>query len=558
MKKQNKHLLFLVFLTLLGIFFHFYNLNWGAPWYFHPDERNIATAVSQLNFPSQMNPHFFAYGSLPIYTIFFTALLGHFFAHLQLTAFHTNVRFEEAIVISRAYSALFATVLIPMLYILGKRIKDRNAGMFAALLGTFSVGMIQYAHYGTFELWLTFFIVCLFWHCLNVLNRGKLGDLILTALIFGVLVAIKVSSLALLPLPIFAIVFHQKQLYTKHVALRKRLEGSGIVLLKFIFFLFLAFLVYLPTNPYVLFDQKDFISSMSYESNVGFGTTHVFYTGGFFDTIPLLYQLLHVYPFLLNPLIAILFVMALCYLSYLTFKQKQPAYFLLILFYLFLFISQSILFVKWTRYLLPTLPFIYLIVALTFSAVIPKKEIANRLQTKLSYAIPFGIVLGVCMLFASSYFKTAFINPDSRIQALVFAKDHMPSNTQILSETYDIGIIPIQNHFPLIKAFNFYDLDSVSIDATEANLHQQLAHAEYIILPSQRVLQPRILNQKRFPKGHLFYEQLFNGALGYKMIYQTPCDVFCEITYIGDPVYWWEQTVNVFDRPTVFIFEKNK
>ncbi|MGH7202855.1 MAG: glycosyltransferase family 39 protein, partial [Candidatus Levyibacteriota bacterium] len=492
MKKQNKHLLFLVLLTLIGLFFHFYNLNWGAPWYFHPDERNIATAVSQLNFPSQMNPHFFAYGSLPIYTIFFTALLGHFFAHLQLAAFHTNVRFEEAIVISRAYSALFATVLIPMLYILGKRLKDGNAGMFAALLGTFSVGMTQFAHYGTFELWLTFFSVCLFWHCLNVLNRGKLGDLIMTALIFGILVAIKVSSVALLPLPIFAIVFHQKQLYTKQVALRKRLAKIGIVLLQFLFFLFLAFLVYLPTNPYVLLDQKDFISSMSYESSVGFGTEQVFYTGGFFDTVPVIYQLLHVYPFLLNPLVTILFLVALCYLSYLAITHRHPSYVLLILFYLFIFTSQAILFVKWTRYLLPTLPFIYLILALTFSTVIPKKEIAKQFHMKLSYTIPFGIVLGTCILFSFAYFKTVFMNPDSRISALAFAQEHLPQNAQILSETYDLGIVPFQSHFTGITAFNFYDLDKISLDATETNVQQQADRAQYIILPSQRILQPRI------------------------------------------------------------------
>src|SRR5882757_7591233 len=127
-KKQHSHFLFLTLLTLLGLFLHFFNLNWGSPWYFHPDERNIASAVSQLQFPDQMNPHFFAYGSLPIYTIFFTGLLTHLFALPQ-------IRFDEAIVISRAYSAFFATLLIPMLYFIGKRLKDETTGLFAAVLG---------------------------------------------------------------------------------------------------------------------------------------------------------------------------------------------------------------------------------------------------------------------------------------------------------------------------------------------------------------------------------------------------------------------------------------
>src|SRR5258708_37086924 len=73
--KKNKAAILVTILTAFAGFLHFYNLNWGAPWYFHPDERNIASSISQLQFPNQMNPHFFAYGSLPIYTIYFTGVL---------------------------------------------------------------------------------------------------------------------------------------------------------------------------------------------------------------------------------------------------------------------------------------------------------------------------------------------------------------------------------------------------------------------------------------------------------------------------------------------------
>jgi len=78
----------------------------------------------------------------------------------------------------------------------------------------------------------------------------------------------------------------------------------------------------------------------------------------------------------------------------------------------------------------------------------------------------------------------------------------------------------------------------------------------YIILPSQRILQSRLENPTNFPKGYVFYTSLLNGQLGYHKIYETPCDIFCKITYLNDPVYWWEQTVTVFDRPTVFIFKE--
>src|SRR5436189_5461818 len=101
----KKKLLFIFLLTIVGAIFHFYNLNWGAPFYFHPDERNIAISVSQLEFPQQMNPHFFAYGSLPIYIIFFTGvvynLVNQFINHIYQIL---TPNFEQAIIISRFYS----------------------------------------------------------------------------------------------------------------------------------------------------------------------------------------------------------------------------------------------------------------------------------------------------------------------------------------------------------------------------------------------------------------------------------------------------------------------
>src|SRR5687768_3397570 len=116
----NKHkiTIFLSLLTLIGFFLHFYNLNWGAPFYFHPDERNIASAVSRLQIPENLNPEFFAYGSLPIYTIYFTALLKNYFFNFQ----STMVLFEDAIIVSRIYSIAFATLLIPILFFIGKKI----------------------------------------------------------------------------------------------------------------------------------------------------------------------------------------------------------------------------------------------------------------------------------------------------------------------------------------------------------------------------------------------------------------------------------------------------
>lgn len=534
----------LFLLICIGVALHFINVNWGAPWYFHPDERNIATSVSQLQFPKQMNPHFFAYGTLPIYAIYFTGIVLHFFSTSHFSPLTSHLSFEEAIIMSRMYSALFATLLIPLLFLFGQRLQSTKTGLLAAALATFSTGLIQFSHFGTFELWLTFFSVCLFWHCLNLLNREKIKDLIWTGAILGGLVAIKVSSLVLILLPLLVLLYKMKQ------GSHQKIKAFGRGVIQFLFLLCVSVGIYIITNPYVFSDQKDFVSSMTYESGVGLGTLPVFYTGGFYNTIPIVYQLLHVYPFLLNPIVTTLFIGCFVFFFVKTVKSRNKSFILLSSLFSILLLSQASLFVKWTRYMVPTLPFIYLIIAIIVN------KLPNHVHWKKYIHGSILALIILCAVFSFSYFKTAFLSPDTRLTALAYAKQRLSQNATILSEPYDLGIFPMQTVFPQISTFNFYDLDTNSFDANEYTLQQQLAKADYIIVPSQRILQPRIQNQERFPKGHAYYEALLNGKLGFQKMYETPCDIFCQITYLGDPIYWWEQTVNVFDHPTVFIFKK--
>lgn len=569
MQKKSKRPLFILFLlTLIGGFLHFYNLNWGAPFYFHPDERNIASAVSQLHFQNQMNPHFFAYGALPIYAIYFTTVVANYISQwLQISTQSQpfTATFEQAILVGRTFSALFATLLIPTLYLIGKKFKDEKTGLWSAFFATTSVGFIQFAHFGTFEMWLTFFGVLLFWLSLNYLYKQNTPKLIFMALVFGILVAIKVTSLALLPIPLALVLAKQFKFYKSesgsknHESWKTKIlihNSLFIILLRtikdIVLFLIISLLVYCLTNPYVFLDQKDFFSSMNYESSVALGTLPVFYTDIFYNTTPVVYQVLHVFPFLLNPLMIILFILAFVYLFWQMIKTKSQSYAILYTFFLILLLSQAFLFVKWTRYMVPTLPFIYLIIAIAISSL-------RSLTTKISSIkyLVLSMLIVVSIIFAFAYFKTAFIDPDSRIDALSFAQHAIPVDATILSEPADLGVVPFQDAFPHLNTFNFYDLDNNSTDATETQLQQDLSTAQYIILPSPRILQSRIEDPTRFPKGYVFYKSLLDGQLGFHKTYETPCDVFCKITYLGDPVYWWEQTVSVFDRPTVFIFEKN-
>ncbi|MBI4080430.1 MAG: glycosyltransferase family 39 protein [Candidatus Levybacteria bacterium] len=548
---RKTHVLLLMLLCI-GAFFRLYNLNWGAPFYFHPDERNIASSVSQLRFPDNMHPHFFAYGSLPIYTIFFTGYLYNLFTGC-ITTHVCTVSFEQAILISRIYSSIFSILLIPLLFFLGQKLHSRNAGIIAALLTTTSVGLIQYAHFGTFELWLTFFSVCLFLLCLKVLHDKTYKAVFFVSVLCGLLIATKISSLTLVPLLFitYFFAFFQK---TTHTATVLR-NGIRIILACFIGFI-VCVLIYVVTNPYVFIDTQAFLGSIKYESDVALGILPVFYTGEFYGSIPGVFQMLRVYPFLISPLFTMFFIPSFLYVVIQTVRRKDTSWLLLVGFFVFLFLSQAFLFVKWTRYVVPTLPFVYLILAVALSDSIAHKKSALEKRSKNIFYGVFAILTIICFLFLMPYFITALVKEDTRLIAKQYATLAIPHDALILSEVYDLGITPFNDTFTHIDLFNFYDLDQYSPDYNLETLKIALAEHTYIILPSQRIMKTRLQNTKQFPKGNAFYEALFEGKLGFQKIYETSCDNLCKIAYMGDPVFSYEQTVNVFDHPTVYIFKK--
>jgi hypothetical protein len=233
---------------------------------------------------------------------------------------------------------------------------------------------------------------------------------------------------------------------------------------------------------------------------------------------------------------------------YKTVKSRSKNYTLLLIAFLALFL-QAFFFAKWTRYMVPTLPFVYVIIAVVvgeeWGRLIKKHKIAKGALFLTAF---FSLV------FLFSYVKTVLFDTDTRIQALNFALLNIPQDRKILSEVYDLGILPFNTYFPSITLFNFYNLDS----SKDTNPYPALSSYDFIILPSQRLVHTRLEKKDIFPNGHEFYSRLFSGRLGFDKIYETPCDVFCKILYLGDPVFNLEETANVFDRPTVFIFKKTR
>jgi len=535
--KHHRLFFLLILIIALGAFLRFYNLNWGAPFYFHPDERNIAGLISSL--PAQIDyTHFlkgtFSYGNFISNAVFFIkAVLSSL-----LTTSGFSDPFAQSVILLRFLSAISSLITILIVFFIGYRLKNLLTGIVSAMLTTFSTGLIQAAHFGVYESFFTLMSVSLFIISMLYVKSKSFFYIFISIIIISVSSASKINSaiFILIPFSLFSI-----------ISIKQKLALYKIVLQLFLLLLFFMTLT-LFLSPY--YATEEFRDLLVYERNLLTGALPVFYTGEFLNIIPILFQLTHIYPFLINPLLTLLFVPSFLYVFYDGVKNKNINYILLSIFFIILFFPSALLFAKWTRYMVPTLPFIYLIIAIALEDFLRKKVVV------IKYSI-LSIIISINIVFAVSYFITAFVNQDTRIEASLWAQENISIYSSSVSEVYDMGIVPFNPYLKNISLFNFYDLDPVS-SYNSIQLQNLLSSSEYIILPSQRILKTRLVNQNRFPNGYNFYSGLLSGKLGYQKVYETSCDIFCKIIYLGDPVFSYETTASVFERPNVFIFKKIK
>src|SRR5258708_16806675 len=169
-------------IVLLGLALRLYGLNWDDGNSFHPDERQILFHVTRLSWPtsfaqfldpinSPLNPHFFAYGSFPLYLLAFIGnILVHFSPKLG--------SFVNLTLAGRVLSALFdsGTVLLTgcmgLLLVkdssLGRR-SAWNLALLAAALVAFTPFQLQLSHFYAVDTMLLFFVALTLFACVALL-----------------------------------------------------------------------------------------------------------------------------------------------------------------------------------------------------------------------------------------------------------------------------------------------------------------------------------------------------------------------------------------------------
>lgn len=578
MKHINKEKLLILIILLIGVIFRFYNPNWDSGHFFHPDERNIANSVGQIKFFSQLNPHFFAYGSFPIYLYRAT---GEIINSLTKTTDWTG-DWAKINIIGRVWSSFFSSLALIFVYKLAKAVFDKKIAFLAFFFTTFTPFLIQTAHFAVTESLLSLFILVLTYLSIKLIKAPSIKQTLILSIVSGLALATKTSAITFFIPPVIAFLYLVgKNLKHKHY------DHAIDYGFKLILFFFLSFLFFFIIDPYVLLDFTHFKQSMDYEGGIVLGKLIVVYVYQFINTLPYIYWIKNWF-FTQGPFLASVSLLGGLYTIWLlissfwgnrrrrmtpeSIRQTQDksdsgcgfrpyqnnnkiTFLILSLWPLLYFVYVGSWFTKFVRYLVPFYPFLSIFAA---KLLIDGLNLAKKTRA-LEKSMMFLIVLIAGSTFIySCMFMTIYITPQTRILTSNWVYNNIPEGSKILGEHWDEGLpIPTKEGTPgryTTEQLTIYEPDNSEKVKYYAD---KLSSADYIIINSKRLYGTLLYLPKKYPITSKYYEYLFSGKLGYTLIQEFTSYPRLEIGKLklelnDDAV---EESFQVYDHPKNLIFK---
>jgi hypothetical protein len=288
------------------------------------------------------------------------------------------------------------------------------------------------------------------------------------------------------------------------------------------------------------------MESMKYESGVVTGKLLVPYTLQFTNTFSYLFQLKNLF-WQFGPA-AVLGILGTIWLFFILRDKKEKKMIVFLIFPVAYFLYVGSWHTKFIRYMVPLLPFFGISAAYFLSKM---RGFSIRLEKVLTFTIIFSsIVWGLA-------FFSIYLRPQTRITASEWIYQNIPSGSKIYTEHWDDGLpvnLPKSNRGKYeIEELTIYEPDnSQKIDY----FSEKLPKGNYVILSSRRLWGTFINLEEKYPITSRYYKLLFSGKLGYQKVAEFSSYPKVLGIQINDDSS--EETFQVFDHPTIYIFKNTK
>ncbi|MBW6441652.1 glycosyltransferase family 39 protein [Patescibacteria group bacterium] len=260
----------LIFIVLLGLILRLTGIKHGFPFIFHPDEPTIIRSALGVRFSP--NPKHFDWPHLYIYLNYFLYMA---FARFRSFIVTIGLRDKSALLLpliwdenliyyylTRCFSAILGALTAVPVYLAGKELFGKRAGILGALAINIMPYHMWHSHYALGDIPMTFLLAWALYFSALIIKRDEVKNYVFSGLFIGLAASVKYNGgLAALMVPVahFLKIFWKRKNLSKGEKSRdktKILDGKGVLAL------FLsglsAFFGFLIGTPYALFDYKTF------------------------------------------------------------------------------------------------------------------------------------------------------------------------------------------------------------------------------------------------------------------------------------------------------------
>ena len=581
-------------IAVLGLALRLYGLNWDSGNSFQPDERQIMFHVTALSWPksfaqfldpvnSPLNPHFFAYGSFPLYLLAFAGnILAHFFPQVNT--------FFNLTLVGRVINAIFDSGTILLTGWLALLLVDDetpghryawNVALLVAGLVAFTPFQIQLSHFYAVDTMLLFFVVLTVLACVALVDTEKpIRWSLVAGISYGLAMATKFSAAPLI-VPLFvALLLHwyRRDFFSAFVSL--------------IISVLIGLLTFVIAMPYAILDFQNFKLQVTEQGDLARGLLDYPYVRQFAGTVPYVYEGQNILLWGLGLMLGLAACAGLFWLLWRIWKRNTGAWLVVLSWVIVYSIIVGSFYVKFMRYMLPIYPFLTLIAAAALLAF--ARWAANYRQRMaesevepaqgsgvssastgsvrhflpilsiLSYAAIAVVLIGT--IFQGLALLNVYSVPNTRIQASQWMYSHVKPGSVLTFEQWDDPLpVAVGNNDPGIyqqatyidngqptQGMDLYGEDTTQKAQWLANL---LPKVNVITMATDRLDKSIPRMPSRYPLTIHYYQLLFSGQLGFHLAaeFQNRPSLF-GITLDDSGA---DESYSVFDHPTVKIFVRD-
>jgi 4-amino-4-deoxy-L-arabinose transferase-like glycosyltransferase len=510
------YVLALVSILFISFGLRLTGISWGLPdethrLSYHPDERNILYAITNLN-PGDLdfNPNYFYYPTFHVY-LYFTILL---FTGAQTSQLAT------IILIGRIVTLFFGTLSVYVIYLLGKEFFGDEIGLIAStLLGIVPLHVIH-SHFLTTDVPVTFWLLTSMLFCFKLLNSGGKKWYLLAGFTGGLAVATKYNAgLIIIPILTAHILNRLTAKVGLSVLLDKRISLAYILIIS----------TFILTSPYTIIAFSEFKYHLTLiTSYLNTPNAEWFDSGNGW-----IYHITNSLYFGMGlPLLAFSFFGLLISV----WKEKEKSLIILsfiIPYFLWVGNWQA----RFARFILPIVPFLILLTSYGLYYLWIKHRRGGTL-------IFLSILLYTAILTVA--YSQTMATPDPRDQAHTWIKDNISKNSTIgllptFQSTFQFFTPPLIG-YDLILTLNSSDLKEMNVG------YFILSELDYRVY-----LKTKKTKEKYYLESE-FLNYLFNGS-DYRVIKVFKNDhkfLFIDLTneYLPHDM--------IYANPEIIIFERVK